>query len=377
MPRKKQRRAWGSVTEIKRGKKYVLRWPDPSKRCGRATETFYGTYREACERLDVIHAERLKDSAPHSRMTIGEIYSGHVLPEYRRRIELGQLKSKSLECYEYSWGKTIKQRWADVGIADVTHIDVQEWLMTMPLGHAKQSMIVMKKIGDFAEANELVQRNVFRSDYLMPAAGVKRSRGICDNAELDEILSLVKGSRIEPAFILAAYGSCRSGESLGVRCSEVEPFEHDGQTFAIVPIVRRMRGSGTEPTKNGDLKTAESKRAVVVPPPYGQRLLDIAAGKTREGIEWLADRGDGLPLNRSAANREWGKLVPDEKRIPFQNLRTSWRTMAAMEWGVSSDVLEMLMGHRLPGTTGHHYMRPSWEQLAERFALEFAKNRTS
>lgn len=26
MPRKKQRRAWGSVTEIKRGKKYVLRW---------------------------------------------------------------------------------------------------------------------------------------------------------------------------------------------------------------------------------------------------------------------------------------------------------------------------------------------------------------
>ena len=55
MPRKKQRRAWGSVTEIKRGKKYVLRWmentPDGRKR---KTRTVYGTYREACAALDAI-----------------------------------------------------------------------------------------------------------------------------------------------------------------------------------------------------------------------------------------------------------------------------------------------------------------------------------
>lgn len=42
MPRKKQRRAWGSVTEIKRGKKYVLRWmEDTPEGRNRKTRTVY------------------------------------------------------------------------------------------------------------------------------------------------------------------------------------------------------------------------------------------------------------------------------------------------------------------------------------------------
>lgn len=49
MPRKARRRAWGSVTEAARGKKYVLRWVEntPQGR-RRRSRTVYGTYREAC-----------------------------------------------------------------------------------------------------------------------------------------------------------------------------------------------------------------------------------------------------------------------------------------------------------------------------------------
>lgn len=59
--------------------------------------------------------------------------------------------------------------------------------------------------------------------------------------------------------------------------------------------------------------------------------------------------------------------------IPFANLRNSWRTFAQFEWGVGYDTLELLMGHKLPGVTGQHYLRPSTEQLAEDFAAAYVK----
>ena len=33
------------------------------------------------------------------------------------------------------------------------------------------------------------------------------------------------------------------------------------------------------------------------------------------------------------------------------------------------------MGHKLPGVTGQHYLRPSTEQLAEDFAAAYAEKR--
>ena len=53
MTRKQRRRAWGSITEAKRGKKYILRWQKNTP-CGRKrkTKTVYATYREACAEID-------------------------------------------------------------------------------------------------------------------------------------------------------------------------------------------------------------------------------------------------------------------------------------------------------------------------------------
>lgn len=376
MPRRKRRRAWGSIAEVQRGKKYVLRWPDPAKRCGRATETVRGTYRQACERLDVIHADMIARGGASRSWTVGRIYEECVRADYGRRVELGKLKPASLKLYERAWEKHARPRWAGVRIAGVRPAEVQEWLLSLPGGAAKMSLVVLQKAGDFAVRNELADRNVFKGGYLMPKGATARSHGVYDNAAADAALASVAGTPMEAPYILMAFGGCRTGESLGVRCAEVSPFERGGQTFALVPIVRRMDAKGSQPMPDHDLKTPESDRVTVVPPPYAGRLLGIARALSGEGREWLADRGDGLPMNKSIATYRWDKLLqadgsPDA--IPLQNLRTSWRTMAAMEWRVSSDVLEMVMGHKLPGTTGKHYMRPSWEQIAERFADEFAR----
>lgn len=78
MPRKARRRAWGSVTEAARGKKYVLRWVEntPSGR-RRRSRTVYGTYREACNELAKIQATRCDERA---MPTVGQLYESRYLP---------------------------------------------------------------------------------------------------------------------------------------------------------------------------------------------------------------------------------------------------------------------------------------------------------
>lgn len=82
--------------------------------------------------------------------------------------------------------------------------------------------------------------------------------------------------------------------------------EGDGTVLASADICRQMRQSGTEPV--GALKTAKSARTVVILPQAADRLVEIAAARAAEGREWMCDRGDGLPMNRSICNDRWRKL---------------------------------------------------------------------
>ena len=241
MTRKQRRRAWGSITEVKRGKKCILRWQENTP-CGRKrpTKTVYGTYREACTELDRIHVERTEDNPVP---TIAQVYG--------------------------------------------------TWL-------------------------ELT------------------------------------------------FGSCRSGEPLGICTDEVLPFAAESTTLATVDLVRQMEQAGIEPTADGVLKTRKSMRTVVVLPDAAGRLLEIAGERRAAGSEWLADRGDGLPMNRGMCNHRWKKWCAAEgvEHIPWSNLRNSWRTICEMELHMPWDLMEMLMGHSLPGVSGRHYIRPSREQVA-------------
>lgn len=63
----------------------------------------------------------------------------------------------------------------------------------------------------------------------------------------------------------------------------------------------------------------------------------------------------------------------NEKSIPFANCRNSWRTFAEFEWNVDAATLELLMGHRLPGVSGSHYLRPTIDQLYETFSSQYAE----
>ena len=110
----------------------------------------------------------------------------------------------------------------------------------------------------------------------------------------------------------------------------------------------------------------------MIAPPFSARLREIARMRESQGSDWLADRGDGLPINRNMLSCRWRKEC--SRPIPFKNLRASFRTFAEVEWGISSRLLELLIGHKLEGVTGAHYMRPAADQLLARFEREYAKH---
>ena len=75
----------------------------------------------------------------------------------------------------------------------------------------------------------------------------ERSKRVYTLDEALGVLDALRGNPLEPAFILACFGSCRSGESLGVRTEEVLRWERSGTVLASADICRQMQQSGTEP----------------------------------------------------------------------------------------------------------------------------------
>ena len=105
-------------------------------------------------------------------------------------------------------------------------------------------------------------------------------------------------------------------------------------------------------------------------------MYEIAQTKICDGIEWLADRGDGLPFNVMSLKYAWIAEI-EEDAIPFANLRNSWRTFAQYDRGIDFDTLEFLMGHIPPGVSGKHYLRPTVENLVNAVAKAMVQSQVT
>ena len=365
MPRKRKRRSWGSITSVTKTK-HVLRWmentPDGRRRRSRTVEC---TYKEACfelSRLEVEHA----DDKPVP--TIGEAYRMWYLPYIERRVKDGKTKDGTRRAYTINWDNIVSPRWATVPIDSIEPAAVQKWLLTLSAGNASHAIVVLRKVVDFAVQYDLVGTNKFRLPYEMPTRKAQvRREGTYDLARAEAVLKRVRGTIAEAPYILACFGGARTGESLGVKAQEVDLVEAHGIRLAIVPIARRMDKMGDAPLPDGDLKNPQSVRTAIIPEPYGERYYDIARQRIADHSEWMADRGDGRPLNINGLKSAWESTAKPDA-IPFANLRNSWRTFAQYDWGVDYDTLEILMGHILPGVTGHHYLRPTVDNLADAVA---------
>ena len=248
MTKKQRRRVWGSVTEMRRGKKYVLRWMQntPQGR-RRKTKTVYGTYREACAELDRIHVEHA-DDAPVP--TIAKAYETWLVPKMAAQVEAGTLAPNTRDLVLRSWKNYVGPRWGAMPVDQLRAVELQDWLLTLPAATADTALLTLRKVYACVSTFIRLPLDPFAASvrYTMPTRKTReRSKRVYTLDEALGVLDALRGNPLEPAFILACFGSCRSGESLGVRTDEVMRWERSGTVLASADICRQMQQSGTEP----------------------------------------------------------------------------------------------------------------------------------
>ena len=362
MTKRTRRRPWGSITEVTRGKKYILRWTQntPTGR-KRLTRTMYGTYAQANLELERIHVEHSDDSpVPNVRRA----YESWVLPTLDAELENGTISKSTYTSIVGTWRLHVGPRWGDTPVDQLRAVELQEWLLTLALGQATQSLRVLSRIYKKVVTMVPLPFNPFAANvrYVLPKKAVKRySKAVYTLPEALDVLDKLHGNPLEGAFILACFAGMRTGESLACRLDDVEVFRGVQDVYTVA--VERQMGMGGDMPEN-TLKNDQSRRTAIVLQPVVERFAEILRERAEFGTEWIADRGNGLPMNKNGLKR-WKTFCASRniRYVPWSNLRNSWRTICETELHLPWDLTELLMGHKLPGVSGAHYIRPSKEQI--------------
>lgn len=362
---------WGSVTEVERGRRYRLRyWAETPEGYRRVSETVRGTRRQA---TDLLAQRRVEHSADAPCPTVRYAYERWWLPRAEARLASGDLARNTFDNYATRWRRDVGPRFGDVPCDGVRPMDVQRWLDPMTQKPAVDSLALLRQVLDLAATYDVVAENVARRRYAMPRRHEDRKDGAYALSELDAIARAARGMRSEAAIILMCFGSCRTGESLGVRPSEVAPARSHGLALATVRIVRQVN-SDSSLSPDGVLKNPQSVRTVVVPPPWAARLLELAGEAAARGDAWLCDDGCHRPLSQNRMRAEWSAAVA-AAGLPARQpraARRSWETYMRWDMRVERSMVEQMMGHALPGVTGAHYDRPDAARFVDVVAEAFA-----
>ena len=167
------------------------------------------------------------------------------------------------------------------------------------------------------------------------------------------------------------FGSCRTGESLGVRADELYLTESHGIKIAVAPIERQVSLYGEI---SDTLKNRQSNRFAVVPEPWSIRLYEIAQERMQNGYVWLSDNADGQPLNQSVLQEEWRTAIQKAGLSPKapRAARRSWETYMRWDMDIDRSKIEQMMGHALPGVTGEHYDKPTAQAFIDTVGKAFS-----
>ena len=366
MPRKQRRAQWASITEVEKGKRYRIRFwgKDAQGQYRRLSCTVRGTRKEA----ELRRAELMLDHSEDAPCpTVGQAWERWCVPEMEQRIASGDLTQHSLKLYRSSWKNHVAPTWENVPIDAVRPLRIQQWISGLGASQARYATLMLSKIMDYAVRYEYIDHNPMREKYLMPSKStIKRAdAGVWTLAELEGAWRSIYGEWFEPAFLLAAFGSCRVGESLGPFAGEVELREVNGVPVALVPITRQVDNAGNV---TESLKTEQSKRVICVPGKAALRLAELSSALPANW--YLTHNGMGGPQSQRRLGRSWRDA---QMAHPFRNLRNSWQTNCRWELGMPPWLLEPMMGHAGHDVTGRHYDRPQADVFAEAVAKAYAE----
>lgn len=370
----KPRRSWGSLNQRDKNV-WSIRYsiPDPitNKRIQKS-ETVYGTKSKAELRLAELRLkycgqEEIRGTSLN--LTVDMCWNEYYLPYVTKHLAKSTISGymSAYKCSVYPF----------FGNRDMETIEVREvkaWLQDMTYGAAKKALAVMRAMFNFAEDEELIDRNVMDRRFRLPKnrATTRTVNNNIHNAEtLNQIYKDCRGESWEAGFILSAFGGFRREEAFGVKAEEIT-FKKD---HALVPIERVVQRIDGEVYVSEDTKTEESRRTGVIPAPYSIRLKELANNALKSGDVYLMDNGFGMPMcpdQQAQAYKRW-HLDKPYPFIPWKNLRNSYATMLA-ENNVPIEVVAKLLGHTTPTITYKHYERPSTDFFAETLLKSMFKN---
>lgn len=367
MPRKRAER--GSIARLDRNRYRIRYWGDKGDGKGyrRLSANFTGTLTEArAERDRLIELHSTNQRTQH---TVRYVFDTLYWPSCEKR-----LATNTLKMYRSTWSRYVKPKFGGCKLGAVRPLEIQKWLDGMTKNQARRSLNMLSSIYKTAVKYELAESDPTSVGLTVPDTINEMDKGIYDLAELMRMAELLRGSCMEGVFLLCAFGSCRPGEALAVDPASVELVRADnGMVCAAVLIEREaVRGIIVDRTK-----TDSSKRYVVVPGKWGERLAEVADERIEGGHSLFIESMNGGPLVSSSLKVKWEN---ESKRLgfayhPLRNLRNSWRTSWEYEVRIPPATLEILMGHSGSGVSAKHYVRASLMMLVNTVADAFAGTR--
>nr|DAZ19067.1 MAG TPA: Integrase [Caudoviricetes sp.] len=368
-----QRSAYGCIERVDARRYRVRWWGDlrDGKGYRRLSKTVHGSRRDARLYLSQMEAAHHED---RPTMTVQDVFDRWYWPEVSKRIA-----KNTLSDYRSAW-RIIAPKWGSRIVTDIKPMEVQEWLHGLKASQTTRALTVLRPLMDYTVRYEMIPSNPFRVRYNVnkPAdtngKGTRAlDKGVYTLEECIEIARAAHDNNMEVPIILAAFGSCRVGESLATSPSDVRvAVAGNGMICAVVHISRQLDESGA---RVESLKNSQSERDVVIPAPLSGRVLRAARVAYKSGYGFVSHDGMGGGIKIGKRMAWWRKAV-DDAGVKFhllRNLRNSWRTY--MEWTLRVDPmkLELLMGHAGKDVSSKYYVRPTEMELVDTVAEAFSK----
>lgn len=366
MPRR-QRSSWGCVTRLGPGR-FRLRWPEweNGKRV-RRTKVMRCTRREADAELAKLRVRLEAPSDERPCPTFGEAWEEWYAPELETRVKEGSLKPRTSQMYAQLWKRHVEPRWGSTQLDHVEPSEYQAWLVGLTKANGTLSNVLVGNLVKCAKLHGL--RGVeFRdvSYRVSRSAPNARADGVYKHEEMTTLCEAARGTVCEAPAILAAFGSCRSGEACAPRLTDVRERVTSHGRVAVVTVDKQLSYQGEIIPP----KTGQSVRPVIVPEPWATRLLEIVEEERARGLVWLNDNDCGEPVSRNCVGQTWRKIVDGTgiPYLPLTKLRNSWETMSRWMLGIDKDLIDKMMGHTSDDVRSRHYDRPDEEMFADTVA---------
>lgn len=246
--------------------------------------------------------------------------------------------------------------------------DYQRWLDGFTYSQAHSSHNLVLNLVNCARLHDVDGFSFVDARYKMPREKKRTNDGgleVYTIAEMDNILESLRGNRIEGTVILMAKGSCRVGEAVAAAVKDITFEQYHGRMYAVYDL-HRQYAQGSKFTR---LKTNDSYRPIIIPPPWSLRLAEIAEQRTNDEELYICDKGTGMPMDRARVTEKWIEPFRDGtidlRYLKMTKLRNSWATAMLWKYGIPSQMVDKMMGHAAKNILGKHYDRPDKELFIE------------